>query len=172
MARKKNRNIVLIKSIKELSKEVRFSEYMHKDHFTHICDIIPNKKEEKLEIKEIDHNKTKEDGLVYILVIKNKIFKIGQSITNITKRVQSYNCGKTEYRISGTNSTTNYFVLQSLLNLNERINVYAYFTKKQKYEIFGEHGEDSFPSSKVVERKVMKDFIHQYKKKPIANTQR
>lgn len=173
MARKKNRNILLIKGIQELGNEVNYTNFMYKDHFIHLCDLIPNKSEEKLDIEfyqSEEQNLTK--GLIYIFVIRDKIFKIGQTIGSIGNRVSSYNCGKVEYRISGTNSTTNYFVLQSFLNLNETINVYAYFATKQRYEVFGEIGDDCFPSVKVIEKKIIKDFVDRYNKKPIGNTQR
>lgn len=94
-------------------------------------------------------------------------------IPNVEKeRIQSYNCGKTEYRIAGTNSTTNYFILQSLLKINKIVKVYAYFPDKKEYKIFGEFGCDSFPPAKKVERKILSDFIKKHKLKPIANTQK
>ncbi len=85
---------------------------------------------EKLEINAIDEKNMKNEGLVYVFVIQGKIFKIGHSITPITKRVQSYNCGKVEYRKNGTCSTTNYFVLQSLLKINKIVQVYAFFPEQ------------------------------------------
>ncbi len=172
MAKKKNRNILILKKIEELKEEVNYNEFEYKKYFSHICNLIPNKEKEKLELERINDEKVKDYGLVYILVIKNKIFKIGQSITSIKDRIQSYNCGKIEYRIAGTNSTTNYFVLQSLLGLNEIVNVYGYFPDKKEYEIFGEFGEDSFPPAKKVEKKIIADFIKKHNKKPIGNTQK
>lgn len=170
--KKKNRNIRLIKSSDELCHEINYSEYQYREHFKHICNLVPDKENERLTIDYKMDDKKDIEGLVYIFVINDKILKIGQTIGKIKDRVQSYNCGKSEHRISGTASTTNYFVLQSLLNIKKKVKVYAYFVNRRGYEIFGEKGKDCFPSTKVVERKFLKDFISLYKKKPIANTQR
>ena len=109
--------------------------------------------------------------MIYVFVINKKIFKIGHTITSISQRIQSYNCGKTEYRIAGTNSTTNYFVLQSILNLNKLVQVYAFFPKQPSYEIFGKEYQDGYPPSKRGENEVIKSFIEKHKKKPIGCTQ-
>lgn len=173
MARKKNRNIVLLKKIDELGKEINFTDFEYKKHFEHICDIIPDKENERLNIEPIDVEKTEQkDGLVYVFVIEGKIFKIGHTITSFKKRIQSYNCGKTEYRISGTNSTTNYFVLQSLLNINKRVKIYAFFPDQPHYDLFGKTYQDSFPPSKRAENIIINDFLEKHKKKPIGCTQR
>ena len=172
MVKKKNRNIVLIKDIKELKSEVEYKDFQYKKFFTLLCNLKPNKKKERLEVEEINNTKIKDFGLIYVFVINKKIFKIGQTINTIYDRVQSYNCGKVEHRISGSASTTNYFVLQSLLELNKKIEVYAFFPDKKNYKIFDEKGIDCFPSTKIVEKKIMKDFIKKYNKKPIGCTQK
>ena len=171
MAKTKNKNIIPIKSSDELNNEINFDDFEYKQHFEHICNLIPNKELEKVTIEVIDEQKCNDEGFVYVFVIQNKIFKIGQSITNIKKRVQSYNCGKVEYRISGTNSTTNYFVLQSFLNLNEVIKVFAYFPPKPTYTIFGQTFTDSYPPSKKAENIILNNFIKNHNKKPIGCTQ-
>ncbi|MDR2708539.1 MAG: GIY-YIG nuclease family protein [Elusimicrobiota bacterium] len=170
--RKKNRNIVLLKSVKDLKDEICYEAFEYKKHFVHLCNLIPNKELERLEIQELEKQNIKREGLVYIFVIKGYIFKIGHTIGSIKARVQSYNCGKTEYRISGTNSTTNYFVLQSLLNIGEIVNVYAFFPPQPKYELFGLKYQDSFPVSKRAENIILNDFIKNHNKKPIGCTQR
>lgn len=173
MVKKKNRNIVLLKKIEELSKEIIFDDFEYKEYFEHICDLIPDKENEKLNIELINIEKTEQkEGLVYVFVIDKKIFKIGHTITSFKKRIQSYNCGKTEYRISGTNSTTNYFVLQSLLNIGKRVNIYAFFPKQPTYELFGNEYQDSFPPSKRAENIILNEFLVKHKKKPIGCTQR
>lgn len=172
MAKKKNRNIVILKRIEELNNEINYNDFQYKSNFTHICDLVPNKEKEKLEVTIIDQEKVKKAGLVYVFVINNKIFKIGHTITPITKRIQSYNCGKIEYRIGGTNSTTNYFVLQSLLNLNKIVNVYAFFPDQPKYSLFGKSFQDSYPPSKRAENIILIDFIKSHNKKPIGCTQK
>lgn len=169
--KKKNRNIVILKSIEDLKDELDYDDFEYKEYFEHICDLIPDTENERLIIEEIDKIKTNHPGLVYVFVIESKIFKIGHSITPLRKRVQSYNCGKTEYRISGTNSTTNYFVLQSLLKINKRVNVYAFFPEYPEYELFGKKYKDSFPPSKRAENEIIKDFVEKHNRKPIGCTQ-
>lgn len=168
----KSRNIRIIRTIKELDKEINFSQFDKKVLFSHICNLKPNKELEKLEIEVIDEDKCKTGGLVYIFVINDKIFKIGQSIDNIKKRIQSYNCGKIEYRIKGTNSTTNYFVLQSLLSINLIINVYAFFPDLPEYVLFGKKYKDSWQVSKRAENIIINEFVEKYNKKPIGCTQK
>lgn len=75
-------------------------------------------------------------GVGYILtcVINDTeyVFKIGQSRTDWIERLNSYNCGKKKYRHGkGTNSTTNYKVLQSICHIQKfhpeiTFNVYLY----------------------------------------------
>ncbi len=171
MAKAKNKNIVILKSVDDLKDEIDYKDFEYKEHFDLLCELIPNNNLEKLEIKAIDEKNMKTEGLVYVFVIQGKIFKIGHSITPITKRVQSYNCGKVEYRINGTNSTTNYFVLQSLLKINEVVQVYAFFPEQPTYTLFGKTYQDSFPTSKRAENVILKDFIKNHNKKPIGCTQ-
>ncbi len=172
MVKKKNRNIIILKTINDLKTEINFSEFEYKKYFKHICNLVPNKDKEKLEIEELNKLKVVQEGLVYVFVIENKIFKIGHSINSIKKRIQSYNCGKTEYRINGTNSTTNYFVLQSLLKINKIVNLYAFFPEQPKYKIFGKTYRDSFSPSKRAEKEILTSFINKHNKKPIGCTQR
>ena len=171
MIKNKNKNIIPLKTINQLENECNYDNFKYKKYFSLICELLPNIEKEKLEIKIIDEIKCKEKGLVYVFVIEGKIFKIGQSVSNIKARIQSYNCGKTEYRINGTNSTTNYFVLQSFLKLNKIILVYAFFPPKPQYRLFGQNFEDSYPPCKKAENIIIKDFIKNYGKKPIGCTQ-
>ncbi len=167
MAKTKNRNIVLLKKVDDLNNEPDYNNFQYKEHFSLLCNLLPNKENERLDIQEIGNNQFNEEGLVYAFVINGKILKIGHTITSIKKRIQSYNCGKTEYRISGTNSTTNYFILQSILNINEVVNVYAFFPDKPFYILFGKEYKDSIPSSKKAEKIILESFD----KKPIGCTQ-
>lgn len=159
MAKNKNKNIVPLKHIDELENECQWEDFEFKEYFEAIAILEPNLALERLEMRYLNETKCKDEGFVYVFVIENKIFKIGQSITNLKKRIQSYNCGKIEYRINGTNSTTNYFVLQSLLKINKEIIVYAFFPPKPSYEIFGKHFKDSYPPSKRAENIILKAFI-------------
>lgn len=171
MAKKKNRNIVFLKTIDDLQNEILYQDFEYGEHFIHLCNLLPNKELEKLEIEIINEENIKKEGLVYVFVINDRIFKIGHTISPIKKRIQSYNCGKTEYRIAGTNSTTNYFVLQSLLNINKIINLYAFFPDHPEYTVFGKTFKDSFPISKRAENEILINFIKKHNKKPIGCTQ-
>jgi hypothetical protein len=65
MARKKNRNIVLLKKVDELGKEINFNDFEYKKYFEHICDIIPDKENERLNIEPLNVEKTEQkEGLV------------------------------------------------------------------------------------------------------------
>ncbi len=123
----KRKSDIILKSVNDLKDEIDYKDFEYKEYFNLLCELVPNNSLEKLEINAIDEKNMKNEGLVYVFVIQGKIFKIGHSITPITKRVQSYNCGKVEYRKNGTYSTTNYFVLQSLLKINKIVQVYAFF---------------------------------------------
>jgi hypothetical protein len=171
MAKQKNKNITPISHLEQLQNEISYPDFEYKSYFSYLCNLIPNQSLEKLEIEIIDTDKIKFEGLVYIFVVEGKNFKIGHTITSIIKRVQSYNCGKIEYRINGTNSTTNYFVLQSFLKLNQKVEVYAFFPNQPEYELFGKIYQDSFSASKRAENLIIQSFIKKHKKKPIGCTQ-
>ena len=161
-------------SITQLDKEINYKDFVYKNDFKHICNLKPHSKNgaEHLEVIPIEKNLVNELGFVYIFVIENKIFKIGSSINSIYNRISSYNCGRIKFRMKGTCSTTNYFVLQSFLKFDEVINLYGYFPEKQKYKVFNEEGIDVFPSAKIVEKKVLKDFKEKYNKLPIGCSQK
>ncbi len=172
MAKKKNKNIIPLTSINELIDEIKYSAVNFKTYFKKICEILPVPEQEKLMLQNGNDENLNKQGLVYIFVINGYIFKIGQSIKSIKNRIQSYNCGKVEYRIAGTNSTTNYFVLQSLLKINAVVEVYAYFPETLSYTVFDKVFADSYPPAKRAENMLMEDFIKTYNKKPIGCTQR
>lgn len=166
-----SKNIEPLRTIKELSNEINYDSFEYKDKFLHLCNLLPNWEREKLEIEIINEDNFKNNGLVYVFVIDGKIFKIGHTINNIKDRVQSYNCGKASYRSRGTNSITNYFVLQSFLNLRKTIKVYAFFTEKPKYKVFGKVYQDGKQPAKTAESIIINDFIKNHNKKPIGCTQ-
>ncbi|GAA7135317.1 hypothetical protein HpCHN52_10900 [Helicobacter pylori] len=156
----KRKSDIILKSVNDLKDEVDYKDFEYKEYFNLLCELVPNNSLEKLEINAIDEKNMTTEGLVYVFAIQGKIFKIGHSITPITKRVQSYNCGKVKYRKNGTCSTTNYFVLQSLLN-----------PEQPTYTLFGKTYQDSFPTSKRAENVILENFIKNHNKKPIGCTQ-
>lgn len=169
---KKSISVGTINSVEELANEVNYDDFEFKKYFKHICDLFPNREQERLDLLVIDKNGCNREGVVYVFVIDGKIFKVGESINSIKARVQSYNCGKLEYRLKGTCSTTNFFVLQSLLKINEPVYVYAFFPEEPEYEIFGRRFKTSRPPSKTAEALIIQDFIDRHERKPIGCTQK
>ena len=169
---KSNKNDNPLKSATDLSGEVPYKKFQFKRDFSLLCTLHPNKRKEKLEV----HSKTEANlparGLVYVLCIDGKILKIGCTTMAFKKRVQSYNCGRRHFRANGTCSTTNYFILQSLLNIGKTVDVYAYFPVMKKYTIFGTKGEERFPSPKAVEKEVLARFVKRHGKVPIGCTRK
>ena len=98
-----------------INKSVSFKDFKYKNKFKKIAVLIPNLNKEKLDIEYCNINYKNEKGMVYLFVVNGVLLKIGSTITTLSKRIQSYNCGKKAYRLNGTCSTTNYFVLQNFL---------------------------------------------------------
>jgi len=119
--------------------------------------LTTDREKEKVIYMNMDHTETKEQkDIVYIFALNNKILKVGSTGTNLRQRLASYNTGKKKYADSGTCSTTNFFVLQSLLNINEPIAVYTYYPPKMKIDVFGEEQEVS--CSKLFEKAILKSL--------------
>ena len=143
-----NKNDSPLVCLSEASK-VEIKNFKHFNEFEKICSLFPDKTREKIEIVDIiDKVKVNRKGLVYCFVFNGIVLKVGSSTTNIKNRIQSYNCGKKAYRESGTCSTTNYFVLQTLLNFNVNIEVYAFFPEIISFDVFGKKTETSLPAKK------------------------
>ena len=156
-----NKNDEPLKNLSELDANKSYDQMPHKDKFFHLCNIVPDQKNKKLEVNTVNADNDKYIkllGLVYVLVINKKILTIGSSTNSILDRVGSYNAGEKKNRKSGTASTTNYYILQSIINIGEVVNVYAHFPPMKKYELFGEEGEDVFPSAQVVKNRILTDF--------------
>ena len=174
MGNKKNRNEKIL-SNEDLVSEINYSEFdygEYGEYFDYLCNLIPNIEKERIEIESIDNEKIEEEGLVYIFTIEDKILKIGHTTTSIKKRIQSYNCGRKKHREKGTCSTTNYFILQSILNINKTVKVHAFFPEKPTFNLFGKHYQKSSSPAKEAEKQIIKDFMTKFNKKPIGCTQR
>lgn len=125
----------------EIDETIPFEEFKEKDYFSKIAVLESEVKKEKISVKKvIDEKYSKRRSLVYVFVIDGFIQKIGSTTTSMKDRISSYNCGKKKYRENGTCSTTNFFVLQSFLNLNKEIEIFAYFPEVsiQRVDYFGE----------------------------------
>lgn len=115
-------------------------------------------------------------GTSYILTCKidNKehIIKIGQTRKTFQERLTSYNCGNVyNWR---TASTTNIKIKQSMVATRAIFNLYLYDCSDEPY-VLEWHGiksaEFASPKSLAVEDIMIKKFIEQFKKKPLANIQ-
>lgn len=170
---KVNKNESPIRTIREIKNEVKWDEYEYSSLFTHYCDVEPNFDNERLEIVHIhEYNLVDVKGIVYVLVVENRIIKMGQSINEFSSRLGSYNSGKMAYRARGTNSGANFFMLQSLLNIKKQVNVYLLAPNHKKWEVLGETGTEPFPPAKIWERILLNKFKSKYGKLPIGNTQK
>lgn len=119
---------------------------------------------------------TSAKGVSYMLtcLIKNKehIIKIGQTRTPFKKRLGSYNCGVvSNWR---TASTTNIKILQSMVTTRLSFKLYIYDCSEDKYQTIW-HGiksiEFASPKALAVEDIMVKQFIKEFNKKPLANIQ-
>lgn len=175
MSRKGNKNDILLENISQLENEVVWDEYEYNNHFSYLCKVIPEVENERLvTADEVEENMQR--PCVYMLIVEGRIFKIGKAegtmnIGGFAGRINSYNCGRRKARAKGTCSTTNFWVLQSLLNLEVEAVVYGYFPEDATTEVFGEEITQPFPSPKTIEGVIIKHFEKKYRKKPIGNTQ-
>lgn len=138
----------------------------------HFCTLAPNHGEQKLEVKAVrDKGQRNRKGLVYVLVIDSRIFKIGHTINTFESRLRSYNTGRVSYRSRGTNSGANFFVLQSILGIGKNVAVHCFYPDQKKWNLLGETGHEAFPSSKTAERIILGRFRKKYGSLPIGCTQ-
>ena len=170
MARAYNKSDYPLKSINQLAEQVSWDKYEYKDKFKYACTATPNANEEVLQIT--DENKPiMKKSCAYVIVINNRIFKIGSALRGIKDRIGSYNTGRTRYRTAGTNSGTNFWCLQSFIKIAEPVKFYIYYPSMRKTTIFGESISEPFPSAKSIEAVVIRKFEQKYGAKPIGCTQ-
>jgi len=148
-----NKNDKPITSFDEI-KKISFSTFNKKYNFTKLCTLIPDKENERLIIKDLGEDKR---GLVYAMVCNDILLKVGSTITSMEDRIKSYNCGRKKFRENGTCSTTNYYVLQSLLNLGMDIEVYVFYPEEIKVNVFGEEVHTSVPP-KLYEKSILRSL--------------
>lgn len=135
---------------------------------------------QKLYIENLDEtNKNiyeKSKGILYMIVgvIDNKkhIIKFGQTRKTLEERIGSYNCGT--IKNIGTASTTNVFILQSIIASDIKYEVY-YVDCSDFIERFKWYDQisKSFASSKSLafENIILQQYIKQFNEKPLGNTQ-
>lgn len=115
-------------------------------------------------------------GVVYIItcIIEGEeyIIKIGQTRKTFKERLSSYNCGVANNWIQA--STTNIKMLQSMLTTRLTYRAYVYDCSHDVYQITW-YGVQSVPVASpkpvAVEDILIKEFIRQFNKKPLAVVQ-
>lgn len=169
---KSNKSDEPLKRLNELQREVAWDDYEHRSEFAFVCEATPSERpDEKLVITDKDDANLNR-SCVYAMVIDGRVLKIGSALNGVKSRVGSYNCGTVKFRTWGTCSTTNYWVLQSLLYLQMPVRFYGVFPDLKKCKIFGETFHEPFPSAKKMEKVILQRFVDTYKRKPIGCTQR
>lgn len=115
-------------------------------------------------------------GVSYLITCvidgEEHIIKIGQTRTPFRDRLQSYNCGTVNnWR---TASTTNFKILQSMVTTRLTFRLYLYDCSDAPYKITW-HDIDSIefasPKALAIEDIMVKQFIQEFGKKPLANIQ-
>ena len=155
---------------KNIQTQELYNDFEYKKHFEKRFVLIQNHEQERIEVENYDE-KTDRDGCVYAFVINGRLIKIGSTTTSFKKRVQSYNCGKKAHRKKGTCSTTNFFVLQNLLNYNKKVDVYVLYPPKKTTKWEGYKIQERFPSSKSIE-KIINTRLKEHGVLPALNTQK
>lgn len=155
-------NIEGIFTIKDVESWPLWKDYTLKDYFVSLGTIYPNKDKEMLDWEAIEEMLDQHEGLDYGFVIEEHLYKIGKTDTTMKDRLQSYNCGKKDFRKNGTCSVTNFKVLQTLLNIGKPVTVYALLAPKATLTIFGKTYEINTSPSKFIEgiliEQAKKDF--------------
>ena len=159
-----------LKSIASLQGQVPWTKYKHADAFRYVCTAEADRNNERLVITD-SVAEDMQKSCVYAMVIDGLIFKIGTALRGIKGRIGSYNSGRTRYRVRGTNSSANYWVLQSLLSMQKPVLFYAFYPPVRQCEIFGETIDEPFPSAKSVEGVVIRQFEAKHGMKPLGCTQ-
>jgi len=172
-------------------KTIPFDEYIRKDHFIPIADIVLDNeivtsgkkqgtKKRNTTIQFIptisaeEFNKKTE--WLYLLVINGKIVKIGGTRTGIKGRISSYLCGHhiEERGKSGDCSKTNGFIYNTFefyLQLGCRIQMFGYELPKTEIniDIFGKQTKISAQTYHAYESTFLEDYKKNYNEYPILS---
>lgn len=174
-----------------IDKTVLFDNYNRKEHFIPIADIVldnevftsgkkqGNKKRNTLiqfipTISNEAFNKKTE--WLYLLVINDRIVKIGGTRTGLKGRIASYLCGHhvEERGKSGDCSKTNGFIYNTFefyLNLGCKIQMYGYELPKTEItiEIFGKETKITAQTYHAYESTFLEDYKKNYDEYPILS---
>jgi hypothetical protein len=168
-----------------------FDDYNRKDYFIPIAEIIlddelitSGKKEGSKKRKTLiqfipkisNENFTKKNEWLYLLVINNRIVKIGGTRTGIKGRIISYLCGHhiEERGKSGDCSKTNGFIYNTFefyLNLGCKIEMYGYELPKTEItiKIFDKDTKIIAQTYHAYESTFLEDYKKNYNKYPILS---
>ena len=173
------------------NKTILLEEYKRRDHFIPIADIVldselfasgvkqGNKKRNTLiqfvpRISNEAFNKKTE--WLYLLVINDRIVKIGGTRTGLKGRVASYLCGHhiEERGKSGDCSKTNGFIYNTFefyLSLGCKIEMYGYELPKTEItiEIFGKETKITAQTYHAYESTFLEDYKKNYNDYPILS---
>ena len=174
-----------------VDKTILLDDYNRKEYFKPIADIIldseisaigkkqGNKKRKTLiqfvpKISNEDFNKKTE--WLYLLVINNRIVKIGGTRTGLKGRVGSYLCGHhiEERGKSGDCSKTNGFIYNTFefyLQLGCKIEMYGYELPKTEFtiEIFGKETKIIAQTYHAYESTFLEDYKKKYNDYPLLS---
>ena len=172
-------------------KTIVFDEYNRKEHFIPVADIVldseaftsgkkqGNKKRNTLIqfIPKISNKAfSKKTEWLYLLVINDRIVKIGGTRTGLKGRVASYLCGHhiEERGKSGDCSKTNGFIYNTFefyLNLGCKIQMYGYELPKTEItiEIFGKETKITAQTYHAYESTFLEDYKKHYNEYPILS---
>lgn len=174
-----------------IDKTILFDEYNRKEYFIPIADIVldsevftsgknqGNKKRSTVIqfIPKISNDSfSKKTEWLYLLVINDRIVKIGGTRTGLKGRVASYLCGHhiEERGKSGDCSKTNGFIYNTFafyLNLGCKIQMYGYELPKSEItiEIFGKETKIIAQTYHAYESTFMEDYKKNYNEYPILS---
>ena len=145
------KNIEGVFTEKDIESWPLWENYSLKEYFVPLGTIYPDKDKEKLNWEAVEEMLNKYEGLDYSFVIEGHFYKLGKTDTTMQDRLTSYNCGTENFRKDGTCSVTNFKVLQTLLNINKPVTVFALLAPKAILTVFGKTYEISVSPSKFIE---------------------
>ena len=174
-----------------IDKTILFDEYNRKEHFIPIADIVLDS-EVSTSGKKQGHKKrntliqfipkisneafNKKTEWLYLLVVNDRIVKIGGTRTGLKGRVSSYLCGHhiEERAKSGDCSKTNGFIYNTFefyLNLGCKIQMYGYELPKTEItiEIFGKETKITAQTFHAYESTFLEDYKKNYNDYPILS---
>ena len=170
---------------------IPFEEYNRKEHFIPIVDIVldseictsgkkqgTKKRNTLIQFvpKISDKDFTKKSEWLYLMVINDRIVKIGGTRTGLKGRIGSYLCGHhiEERGKSGDCSKTNGFIYNTFvfyLNLGCKIQMYGYELPKTEItiEIFGKETKITAQTYHAYESTFLEDYKKKYNEYPILS---